>query len=190
MPVTDSVNGSRVVGYARFFLLTASNYSQAQGNEPWCGEFIGIGAPEGGDTEGGNTSRGRDASPAMELRKERGSSILEFAIGASLLVLLFTGIFQFGYTFYAYSKLENAVRAGARFAALSVYPVSGPTTNSSPTSAFVTQVKNVTVYGHPNGGVDGRTPMVSGLTTAHVSVNVAFSNMFQHRFRWASRVFA
>ena len=112
----------------------------------------------------------------MELRKERGSSILEFAIGASLLVLLFTGIFQFGYTFYAYSKLENAVRAGARFAALSVYPVSGPTTNSSPTSAFVTQVKNVTVFGHPNGAVDGRTPMVSGLTTAHVSVNVAFSN--------------
>ena len=56
VPVTDSVNGSRVVGYARFFLLTASNYNQAQGNEPWCGEFIGIGAPEGGDTEGGNTA--------------------------------------------------------------------------------------------------------------------------------------
>lgn len=56
VPVTDSINGSRVVGYARFFLLPANNYNNAQGNDPWCGEFIGIGAPEGGDTEGGNTA--------------------------------------------------------------------------------------------------------------------------------------
>ena len=112
VPVTDSVNGSRVVGYARFFLLTTSNYSQAQGNEPWCDEFIGIGAPEGGGYGRRKHGRGRNSSPAMELRKERGSSILEFAIGASLLVLLFTGIFQFGYTFYAYSKLRERCSSG------------------------------------------------------------------------------
>jgi Flp pilus assembly protein TadG len=56
VPVTDSVNGVRIVGFARFFLLPASNYSNAQGNEPWCAVYIGPGTPEGADSTGANTS--------------------------------------------------------------------------------------------------------------------------------------
>ncbi len=56
VPVTDSVNGTRIVGFARFFLLRANDYSQAQGNDPWCAIYIGPGAPEGGDGAGANTS--------------------------------------------------------------------------------------------------------------------------------------
>jgi Flp pilus assembly protein TadG len=56
VPVTDSVNGIRIVGFARFFLLPANEYQNAQGNDAWCGIYIGPGAPEGGDTGGANTS--------------------------------------------------------------------------------------------------------------------------------------
>lgn len=112
----------------------------------------------------------------MELKGRRGSSILEFAIAVSVMVLFFTGVFQFGYTFYAYSKLENVTRAGARYGSLSVYRSSSATANSLPSSTFVNEVRNVAVYGHPDGPGDGRTPMVSGLTTDHVSVNVSFAD--------------
>src|SRR3954447_6171783 len=112
----------------------------------------------------------------MALKSQKGSSILEFAIGASLLVMLFTGIFQFGYIFYVYSKLENMARAGARYGALSVYATGGATTNSSPSSTFVAELKNVTVYGHPTGATDGRTAIYHGLTTNQVRVDVIFAN--------------
>jgi Flp pilus assembly protein TadG len=112
----------------------------------------------------------------MAVKSERGSSMLEFAIGASLFVLFFTGVFQFGYTFYAYSKLENAARAGARYGAMLVYRSSAPTVNSSPTSTFVDEIRNVTVYGDPTGSGGVRYPVVSGLTTSHVNVSVTFAN--------------
>ena len=117
-----------------------------------------------------------DQSSFMELRGRRGSSILEFAIGASAFMLFFSGVFQFGYSFYAYSKLESAVHGGARYAAMSVYRHDVPTVASSPSSSFVDEVRNVTVYGHPAGAGGGRSPMVSGLTTAHVKVDVTFQN--------------
>lgn len=58
VPVTDSTNGVRVVGYARFFLMKANNYNSAGGNDPWCAEYVGPGAPEGSDSEGANPSAG------------------------------------------------------------------------------------------------------------------------------------
>ena len=143
VPVTDSVNGTRIVGFARFFLLTANDYSHAQGNDPWCAIYIGPGAPEGGDSCRRQHIGFGDQSSFMELKGRRGSSILEFAIGASAFVLFFTGVFQFGYSFYVYSKLENAVRGGARYGAMSVYKVDVPTVASSPTSTFVDEVRNV-----------------------------------------------
>jgi hypothetical protein len=112
----------------------------------------------------------------MELKGRRGSSILEFAVGASAFVLFFSGVFQFGYSFYAYSKLENAVHAAARYGAMTVYRIEGPTVASSPSSTFVDEIRNVTVYGHPAGPGDGRAPLVSGLTTGHVKVDVTFVN--------------
>jgi Flp pilus assembly protein TadG len=113
----------------------------------------------------------------MGVKKERGSAILEFAVGASTFVFFFTGVFQFGYTFYAYSKLENATRAGARYAAMSVYRNDTPTVNSSPSSTLVDEVRNVTVYGDPAGSGGGtRDAVVNGLTTSNVNVSVSFAN--------------
>ena len=50
------------------------------------------------------------------MKKQRGSAILEFALSATVLVAFFAGVFQVGYTFYAFNALEHAVRTGAQFA--------------------------------------------------------------------------
>jgi len=108
-------------------------------------------------------------------RSQCGSVLIEFAIGASVFVFLFTGTFQFGYSFYVYNNIANAVRAGARYGALSNYPLIGATVDNSPSSAFVTAVQNVTVYGKPNPAA-GDPTVAPGLTTSNVIVNMAFDS--------------
>ena len=112
--------------------------------------------------------------------KTRGSTIIEFALSASLLVALFGGVIEFGYTFYVYENLVSAVRAGARYGALSVYDPSGPTLASAPSSPLTTAVTNVTVYGNPAGAASGRRPVVTGLRPEHVCVDVSFWNGVPH----------
>ena len=102
--------------------------------------------------------------------------MLEFAIGASMFVALFTGAYQFGYTFHAYENLLAAVRAGARYGAISVYDLGVATVDSAPSSTFTTKVRNVTVYGNPNGAVNGALPVVPGLQPSHVLVDVDYRN--------------
>ena len=76
---------------------------------------------------------------------------------------------QFGYSFLSYNKLENAVRAGARYAALRTYD-SG---TNIPSDAFAAAVKNVVLYANPNGGT---TPVVSGMTADQIVLSVAMYN--------------
>ncbi|MEO8026950.1 MAG: TadE/TadG family type IV pilus assembly protein [Bryobacteraceae bacterium] len=102
-------------------------------------------------------------------RDRSGNAMMEFAIGAGVLVAAFTGTFQFGYTFYQYNSLSNGVNQGARYAAMRVYD----SPNSTPSQGFLTAVKNMVVYGDPAGGA---TPILPGLTTAHVNVVPTFTN--------------
>jgi Flp pilus assembly protein TadG len=53
------------------------------------------------------------------IRSERGQTMAEFALVLPVLVLLLFGIVQFGITFNHYVTLTDAVRAGARKAAVS-----------------------------------------------------------------------
>jgi len=57
----------------------------------------------------------------------RGNAILEFAIGSSMLIGVFSGTFQFGCTFLQYNKLQMAVADAARYAALQPYASSTTT---------------------------------------------------------------
>ena len=100
---------------------------------------------------------------------ERGNAMLEFAIGATTLVSIFAGTFQFGYTFYQYNLLKNAVENGATYAALKTYN----SATSTPSNDFKTAVQNIVVYGDPGGG---STPIVPGLATNDVNLNVTFTN--------------
>jgi Flp pilus assembly protein TadG len=101
----------------------------------------------------------------------RGSVIVEFTLSATFLVALFLGVWQFGYAFLIYGELEEAVRAGARYASMRTYD----STDATPTSAFLTAVQNVVVYGDPAPAA-GATPTAPGLTTANVSLTVTFSS--------------
>jgi len=96
--------------------------------------------------------------------------MLEFAIGAGLLVTAFTATFQYGYTFLQYNNLKNAVTRGARYASLVPYDSINPT----PSTAFSTAVKNMVVYGSPTAGTSA---VLTGLTTSNVSLSVSFGTM-------------
>ena len=50
------------------------------------------------------------------MNRKRGSAIIEFALSATVLVAFLAGVFQVGYSFYAFNALEHAVRTGAQFA--------------------------------------------------------------------------
>jgi Flp pilus assembly protein TadG len=88
-------------------------------------------------------------------------------IAVPLLVSLFLGSWQFGYAFYLYDELTQAVRAGGRYASVRHYL----STTSTPTTEYTQAVRNMVVYGHPNGGT---VPVVRGLRPENVQVQMVF----------------
>jgi Flp pilus assembly protein TadG len=72
-----------------------------------------------------------------DLKNERGQTTTEFAIVLPVLCLLLFGIIQFGILFNNYVTLTDAVRAGARKAA-----VSRQITGTTPQQACLEQVKS------------------------------------------------
>lgn len=101
---------------------------------------------------------------------QSGSAILEFALSALLLVSVFTGTFQFGYTFYIYNRLVTAVSTASRYA--SVHPLTNDNNQSVPAS-FSDDVKKMAVYGTTTPAA-GTTAIAPGLTTANIDVYVGF----------------
>jgi Flp pilus assembly protein TadG len=103
--------------------------------------------------------------------KRRGSVMIEFTLSFMFLVPLFLGLWEFGRTFYLYSELENAVRAGARYASQRQYD----SANATPTAEFLTAVQNMTVYGTPTPN-DTSAPIIPGLTPDNVNLQVTFTS--------------
>jgi Flp pilus assembly protein TadG len=104
-----------------------------------------------------------NAKPAS--KREGGNALIEFALSFFLLFAVFSGIFQFAYSFYVYNALVTAVREGARYASLKPYD----STTTTPSSTFQTAVQNMVVYGDANP-VHGAAPVVAGLTNGNVAV--------------------
>jgi Flp pilus assembly protein TadG len=59
------------------------------------------------------------------VNRERGQTLVEFALIAPLLVLLLLAILDFGRALYAFSTISNAAREGARIAIVDQGPASG-----------------------------------------------------------------
>lgn len=102
-------------------------------------------------------------------RNRKGSVITEFAVGSALVFTLFTGAFQFGYTFYQYNNLHQAVRNAALYGAMRSYD--SPTDQLS--RAYRDAVGNVAVYGTPSPTA-GSLPIAPDLTPGQVEVQVRF----------------
>jgi len=92
--------------------------------------------------------------------------MIEFALASFVLIPLFIGTFQFGYTFYVYNLLCTQMRAGARYASLKTFY--GSDTNYSNLKAAV---KNMVMFGNPTN--DGTTKLIEpGLTVDQIDVKV------------------
>jgi Flp pilus assembly protein TadG len=98
--------------------------------------------------------------------------MIEFTLSMLLLIPMFLGTWAFGYTFFQYAQLENAVRSGARYASTLTYD----SATSTPSTAFLTAVQKMTVYGDPSANTSSATPVVSGLATNNVQVKVTFAS--------------
>lgn len=86
---------------------------------------------------------------------ERGATLVEFAIGATVFLAVLFAVLEFGRALWLHNALTDAARRGARYAVV----------NSEANSA---QIQNVVVYGNPAGT---GTPLINNLSTTNVAVN-------------------
>ena len=93
-------------------------------------------------------------------KSERGATLVEFAIGATVFLTAMFAVIEFGRALWVHNALTDAARRGARYA------VMNPTSSEG-------AVKNVVVFGDPAGGTQ---PLVENLSTDNVNVTYsAFS---------------
>jgi Flp pilus assembly protein TadG len=110
----------------------------------------------------------RQVNPSKR-RRQGGNALIEFSLAFGFLFPTIMGTFQFGYAFFIYNELQNAVRQGARYAAFKTYA----SASSTPVQTFTDEVLNSTVYGDPAGGT---VPVAPNLTTGNVTLTVTFVN--------------
>ena len=99
-------------------------------------------------------------------RTERGASLLEFAIAATVFLTVLFGIIECGRLLWTHNALQDAARRGARYATMRRDDAAGNLA-----------VQRMVVYGDPNAS--SGTPVVSGLTTNDVTVDYNNSNGIQ-----------
>ena len=104
-------------------------------------------------------------------RTERGASLVEFAIAATVFLTVIFAVIECGRLLYTHNALQDAARRGARYATLR-----RPGTDAMGVQGKLA-VQRMVVYGDPNA--TSGTPVVSGLTTNDVQVNYTSTNGIQ-----------
>jgi len=89
-------------------------------------------------------------------QNEKGSTLVEYAIGASVFLMAVFAVLEFGRVLWVHNALSDAARQGARYAVLNLS--NGEDGN----------IKNLVVYGKTSGGTK---PIVPGLTTNMVQIS-------------------
>ena len=103
------------------------------------------------------------------LGSRRGNAMLEFALASLVLIPIFLGTFQFGYTFYVYNLLCTQVRAGARYASMKKFACQ----SGSEITAWKQNVRNMVRFGNPDGS---GTVIEPGLKDNEVDVQIKDKN--------------
>lgn len=88
--------------------------------------------------------------------RERGQSLLEFAMVLPVLLLLAIGTIEFGRAYYQYNTLSKAVRQAARYMSSHGY-----------TAAEQTNAKRMAIYGNAAGTGN---PCLPGLTIGNIAI--------------------
>jgi len=102
------------------------------------------------------------------MRRDDGSSMVEFAIMLPVLLILFAGAAELGRLFYTYTTLVKATEVGARYLSTSRNATSPV---SADADAAKTQARSLAVCGYTD--CTGQTPVVPGLSQAS-NVTVTF----------------
>jgi Flp pilus assembly protein TadG len=99
---------------------------------------------------------------------QEGSTLVEFAIGASVFLLAMFAVIEFGRALWVHNALADAARRAARYAVNqpASAPAGVPTTGTNIGPSFM-DIKRVGVYGNPGGS---GAPMVNNLTTDNIDV--------------------
>jgi len=97
---------------------------------------------------------------------ERGVATVEFAITATVFLMMLIVVTIGGHIYWTNNALVEATRRGTRYAANQLKPASQACVNASTT---VDPVKNVVLYNTPNPPV-GATPLIPGLQASNVTV--------------------
>lgn len=92
-------------------------------------------------------------------KTERGASLLEFAIAATVFLTVLFGILESGRLLWTHNALKDAVRQGTRYATVR---------RKDPAGKLA--VQKMVVYGDPNANPATATPVASGLTINDVVV--------------------
>jgi Flp pilus assembly protein TadG len=100
-----------------------------------------------------------------------GNAMVEFALASLILIPIFIGTFQFGYTFYIYNLLGTQIRAGARYASMRTFNCA----DSTSIGKFKTAVKNMVMYSNPSPG-QSPTAIISGLSLTQIDVEIKAAN--------------
>ena len=87
-------------------------------------------------------------------KNQRGSTLVEFAIGATVFFTAMFAVIEFGRALWTHNALADGARRGARYAV-------------NHASSDIMGVKNVVVYGDPAGGTQ---PLVDNLKLENVQV--------------------
>ena len=85
--------------------------------------------------------------------RERGASLLEFAIAATVFLTVLFAVVEFGRALWVHNALSDAARRGARYAVLHK-------------ATDIDDVKKIVVY----GDLTETTPLLDNLTTGNVDV--------------------
>jgi len=86
---------------------------------------------------------------------QRGSTLVEFSIAATIFIIAMFAVVEFGRALWVHNALTDAARRGARYATMH-------------TQASSAEVKNVVVYGNPEGSGQA---MLNNLSTGIVNVD-------------------
>jgi hypothetical protein len=92
-----------------------------------------------------------------QIRKQKGQSLVEFALVVPFLLLVVVGTIEIGRAYYHYNTLSKAVREGARYMSGHAY---------DPALEFP-NVQNMVVYGNTGGS---GSPILPRLTTGMVTI--------------------
>jgi Flp pilus assembly protein TadG len=107
----------------------------------------------------------------MTRHRQRGLAMVEFVIGAPVLLLMLFAITEIGRAFVQYSQLASAARDAARYLATKALGGSSGVISLSATDSSAAQ--NLAVYGNAAGS---GAPLLPNLATSQVTIATDASN--------------